>query len=229
MTDRSPKTKIIALEGMDGSGKTVQINKLQETLEKLGYSSIIKSFPVYESFFGREVGNLLAGAKSVNANTLDPRSMCLWYALDRWQEFKDFAYSEYDYVLLNRFSLSNAVYQSVRTLPEEREALINWVFELEHVHLGLPSPDVYVLFDSKPEISAQNIKQKGRREYVGDKPDVYEASAEMMRDVQEQYLHIAEKLKNVIVVNCLKDDGLMKDPEDIFFEVKKGLENFCIL
>ena len=224
-TDRFQKTKIIAFEGIDGSGKTVQINKLKDTVEALGYRSIVKSFPVYESFFGREVGSLLSGTKLVSAKTLDPKSMCLWYALDRWKEFRDFEYQAYDFVLLNRFSLSSAVYQSIRTIPEERSDLINWVFELEHVHLELPSPDIYVLFDSSPEISAQNIMNKGYRDYVGNKPDVYEASGEMMSEVREQYLNIAKNLQNTVVVNCVKDNGFMKGADDIFYEVKRSLEN----
>lgn len=229
LTDRFQKTRIIAFEGIDGSGKTVQINKLKETIETLGYSVIIKSFPVYESFFGREVGNLLSGTKQVSAETLDPKSMCLWYALDRWKEFKDFEYKQYDFVLLNRFSLSSATYQSIRTIPEERNALISWVFELEHVHLELPSPDIYFLFDSSPEISTKNIMNKGYRDYVGNKPDVYEASSELMSNVREQYLSIAKNLKNSVVVNCVKDNGLMKDVNDIFYEVKRSLETWDFL
>ena len=229
MTDSARKTKLIAFEGIDGSGKTVQISKWQAFLENAGFRTITKSFPVYESFFGAEIGNLLAGTKPVTAQNLDPKSMCLWYALDRWRVFQSFAYSAYDYVLLNRFSLSNAVYQSIRTLPAERESFISWVFELEEVQLGLPSPDLYVVFDSTPEISAQNISKKGYRNYVGDKPDVYEASAEMMNQVCALYLQIARKLNNIFVVNCVEDGGAMKDPDEIFSEVKKRLEELAII
>ena len=48
------KTKIITIEGIDGSGKTVQFDLLSSKLESMGYSVAKRAFPVYESFF--EIG-----------------------------------------------------------------------------------------------------------------------------------------------------------------------------
>ena len=55
------KTNIITIEGIDGSGKTVQFNKLYDNLTALGYSVDTKSFPVYGSYFGSQVGRFLTG------------------------------------------------------------------------------------------------------------------------------------------------------------------------
>ena len=55
------KTKIICLEGLDGSGKTVQTTLLEEYLKQSGKSVFLIDFPQYDSFFGKEIGRMLSG------------------------------------------------------------------------------------------------------------------------------------------------------------------------
>src|SRR5690606_11322964 len=118
-------------EGIDGSGKTVQIKLIKEILVTKGYKVLELSFPNYNSFFGKQIGELLSGNSSVNANTVDVKSMSLWYAVDRWKEFQSVNVSNYDIILLNRFTLSSAVYQSIRNESYDWEEITEWVFNLE--------------------------------------------------------------------------------------------------
>ena len=104
-------TKIIAFEGIDGTGKTVQLQRLYERLIADGrYHVQTLSFPMYDTFFGAECGRLLSGSGGVRANEVDGKSMALWYALDRFEAFRDLDYSGADVLLINRYILSNAVY-----------------------------------------------------------------------------------------------------------------------
>jgi len=219
------KTKIIAFEGIDGSGKTVQMSLFEEKLKSTGKHVGIKSFPVYESFFGKNIGELLSGDEEINANIVDPKSMSLWYALDRWKSFENFNYSNYDYLLLNRFTLSSAVYQSSRVKPELQSEFVQWIFELEHTELGLPAPDLYIVFDLNTESSKQNISSKGYREYVGDKADVYEDSLDIMSNARKIYQELALKYKNIVIINCLDDNNKMKTPKEINHEVMRVIED----
>ena len=68
-------TKIIAFEGIDGTGKTVQMKCLSDYLKSLGKTVKEYSFPMYDSFFGSIVGQYLTAKDGIAANTVDGKSM----------------------------------------------------------------------------------------------------------------------------------------------------------
>ena len=95
----------IAIEGIDGSGKTVQIAQLLEEILAAGYRCREVSFPQYDGFFGEQIGAMLSGRHSVRADEVDARSMALWYAADRMRTMRDICPDDYDYIILNRYTL----------------------------------------------------------------------------------------------------------------------------
>ncbi len=208
-------TKIIAIEGIDGSGKTMQFRKLHAYLSERGNTVITKEYPVYEgSFFGEEVGRYLSGSGGVRADTVDGKSMALWYALDRFEDMRFYNAEEADYMLINRYVLSNAVYQSVRDIDLGKPDIVDWVFELEYGHFALPQADLFLFYDVEPCQAEQNVKQKGFRAYVGDGADVYEKSDGIQRRAREKYLQIAERRSDVAVVSCM-ENGVFLSVEEI--------------
>lgn len=207
------KTKIITIEGIDGSGKTVQFGKLLEGLRALGYSVETRSFPMYEAFFGKQVGRYLSGEEGVFATEVDQKSMALWFAMDRWAAFADWKDGEYDYLIINRYVLSNAVYQSIRDRDLDRPDIMDWVFDLEYGQLGLPRPDVNIFFDVAAESAGRNVDKKGFREYVGEGRDVYERSMGMQERARNMYRIAAERYDDVCIINCMKGDILLPPDE----------------
>lgn len=226
------KTKIIAFEGIDGSGKTLQINLLAQYLQNSGYSTKTKSFPVYSSFFGKQIGELLSDHQSqLNANTVDPKSMSLWYGLDRWHSFYNEGIEQNDdFLLLNRYTMSSAVYQSIRHGDvNQREEVGDWIIQLEHEFLNLPKPDLYVVFDVPTEISQSNVESKGHRDYVGERADVYEESELLQEQARKEYKRLSDKLGNVAFINSMLDTKNMKNEQTIHFEVVEALKQWGIL
>lgn len=224
-------TKIIAFEGIDGSGKTVQSELLARYVRGSGSSLLELSFPAYDSFFGKRIGTLLSGEEAVTAATVDPQSMALWYGLDRWKQLQAIDTSAYDYILFNRFTLSNAVYQSVRAASrEEGDRLMDWVLAFEHGQLGLPVPDVYIVFDVDRGVSQSNVRLKGHRDYVGSKADVYESSTDTMIRARERYLQAAAQFAHVAVVQAVDPaNGQMRSQQDIHADVVGVLKERSIV
>ena len=214
--------KMIAIEGIDGSGKTVQTQLLQEKLQALGYRTTSLSFPHYTNFFGHEIGKMLSG-KSIRADEVDPKSMALWYALDRQQLFNIHNFFGIDFVILNRFTLSNIAYQNARYTGDED--LINWIFSLEAT-LDIPKPNINIILDTNIQTSKENVNKKGEREYI-DEPDVYESSETFLEKVRKQYLNLVNK--NDVICLDIMENGKMKDKDIIHKEIISILEKHNLL
>lgn len=216
------KTRIITIEGIDGSGKTVQFNRLYDNLTALGFSVGTKSFPDYDSYFGSQVGRLLSGEEGVFATDVDQKSMALWFALDRFEAFKGWRDGEYDFLIINRYVLSNAVYQSIRDRDLGKPDIIDWVFELEYEHLGLPRPALNLFFDVNTDRAGMNVDRKGFREYVGEGRDVYERSLGIQERARAMYVKASQRYSDVFIINCM--DGFnMRTPDDIAGDVMELL------
>ena len=209
------KTRIITIEGIDGSGKTVQFKRLCANLASLGYSVSTKEFPVYTAFFGSQVGKLLSGEDGVAATEVDQRSMALWYALDRWEDFRNWKDGESDFLIINRYILANAVYQSIRDRDLGKPDIMDWVFELEYEHFGLPRPDINIFFDVNTDRAGKNVDKKGFRDYVGGETrDVYEKSLGIQERARSMYLSAAERYGDVSVIECMEGEAMLT-PEAI--------------
>jgi dTMP kinase len=163
---------------------------------------------MYDTFFGSEVGRLLSGSGGVSANDVDQKSMALWYALDRFEAFQRFDYSNADILLINRYILSNAVYQSVRERDLGKPDLLDFVLELEYEHFRIPKADAHIVLDMNPETASVNVGKKGFRGYVGDQPDIYEALPDIQKRAREKYIEYATRMPNVYIIPCMEQNRL---------------------
>ena len=204
----SGMTKIIAFEGIDGTGKTVQMERLAAFLRSHGKSVMELSFPVYDSFFGSLVGRYLTAKDGIAANEVDGKSMALWFALDRFEVFQSLDYSGYDFLLINRYVLSNAVYQSIRDCDLHKPDILDFVLTLEHDHFHLPKPDINLVLDMDIEEAAGNVDKKGFRDYVGNARDVYESIDSIQARARKKYQEYAKRLASIVFVPCMKDGKL---------------------
>ena len=202
-------TKIIAFEGIDGTGKSVQMEELKKRLEQRGLNVGVLSFPDYGSFFGGCVGRYLTRKDGVSASDVDQRSMALWFAMDRWAAFQGFDYGAFDVLLINRYVLSNAVYQSIRDRDRDQPDILDFVLTLEHEQLSLPWPDLYLILDVDLSAAQNNVSKKGFRDYVGDEKDEYEKQDSIQIRARAKYLSFGERLDNVRVIPCMADGALL--------------------
>jgi dTMP kinase len=218
--------KIISFEGIDGTGKTTQINLLKDALTAKGYKVNVRSYPVYDSFFGTEIGKHLAGKDS--KYNIDPRSMALWFAMDRWKDRKDFiaTHPNTDILLLNRYTLSAMVYQSIRA--GESDDLMKWIEELEHEVLELPRPDLYLIFDLPFELALKNNEGKGKREYIDGEVDKYEKDKQLQTTARKLYSKFGLEQQHAVIIECFEKDKMLP-VESIFHKVKSEVSKIIKL
>ena len=216
--------RVITFEGIDGTGKGTQMERLAAALKARGLWVACISFPMYDSFFGAQVGRYLTGRDGVRADEVDGKSMALWFALDRFEAFQKADYSGCDVLLINRYVLSNAVYHSIRDCDIGRPDLLDFVLETEHEHFHIPRPDRILLFDMDLDAAAQNVVKKGFRSYVGQGRDIYESIPAIQLRARRKYLEYAARLDNVSVIPCMAENGALKSIEDIGMLVDRAVE-----
>ncbi len=186
---------LVSIEGVDGAGKTTQAELLRANVAAAGAEVKLRSFPAYDSFIGREIEHMLRNS----ASGLDARSAALWFAVDRRQALRHDPLAA-DVEICNRYTLSNAVYQSARAPDGEREALFGWILALELQELALPAPDLTFVLDVTPALVAE--RTRARAERAGQEPDLYERESGLQERVRTGYLEAARRDEAVVVVPC---------------------------
>ena len=140
--------------------------------------------------------------------------MSLWFAMDRWKALEGLALEGYDYVIFNRYTLSNVVYQTARRCGGLDRGFAEWIFVLEHIQLGLPIPDLYLYLHTKADLCGENVlKKEGRRYTQG--LDVYESAEELLERCHHMYRELAQEIREICVLNCLDGSGRLKGVDEI--------------
>lgn len=84
--------------------------------------------------------------------------------MDRYASFKqDWGgwYRQGGLVIADRYTTSNAVHQTSKLPPQERQAFLDWLFDFEYRKLGLPEPDRVLYLDVPTELSEQMMRRPG--------------------------------------------------------------------
>ena len=152
--------KFIVLEGIDGCGKTTQINKLSKWLPKSGLlnenASLIKTREPGGSTLGREIREMI-----LNNNKSHPPSILtelLLYSADRAEHISKIilpALKNGNWIISDRFSGSTLAYQGYG-----REINIDIIKKLENIVCQNIRPDLTFFLEISPEVSILRRKNK---------------------------------------------------------------------
>ncbi len=211
---------LIAIEGIDGSGKGTQAARLVERLCAEGRRCELLSFPRYrDTQFGQKIGDFLNG-RFGQLDQVSPFLVSLLFAGDRFESkpLLARALAENDVVVCDRYVASNIAHQAAKVAGAERDELIAWVRSVEFSLYELPQPQVTVFLDLPVDQATRLIALKAQRSYTDRAADLQEADAAYLQRVHDIYARLAADEPSWSRVDCL-DGGELKSMDRIADEV----------
>ncbi len=206
--------KLIVIEGLDGSGKSTQLELLPQNLLKNGIDSKTVSFPDYDSDSSALVKMYLAGQFGKKPGDVNAYAASLFYAVDRYASFKtgwgDY-YNQNGIIVSGRYTTSNAVHQTSKMPEGEWRGFLDWLYDLEYNKVAIPKPDKVIFLDMPIEVSQKLMS--GR--YKGDesKKDIHESDTAYLEQCRKAAMFTAE-YSGWTIIPCAKD-GEPRSIEDI--------------
>lgn len=193
-------SKLIIIEGLDGSGKSTQIEMLYNYFHKNNISCRKIKLPDYNSPSSTLVNMYLSGKFGNSPSDVNAYAAGSFYAVDRYASFKldwEKDYINKDIVLADRYATSNSIYQMEKIREEKWDEYLDWSADFEYNKIGIPEPDIVIYLDMPVEISQRLMTTR----YSGDesKKDVHEINVDFLNKCRKSALYTANKQKWHIV------------------------------
>ncbi|QKR00975.1 dTMP kinase [Metallosphaera tengchongensis] len=157
--------KLIAIEGIDGSGKTTLARALHEKLSRK-YKVVLTSEP-----FTQDILNLLE-----KYGWKDQVLLALLFSADREIHVRWMMEQDAEIIITDRYYYSTIAYQGVRVQEE-------WLISLNSV---FPRPNLTILLDVPLDVAWERLSRK--RDSMN-----FEEKLRSLGEVRERYLRLAKK------------------------------------
>ena len=215
--------KLIVIEGLDGSGKSTQLELLPKNLTENGIECRSVSFPDYDNPSSTLVKMYLKGDFGKKPTDVNDYAASCFYGVDRYASFKtawgDF-YNAGGTVVSGRYTTSNAVHQCSKLSEDKWESFLQWLYDFEYEKMAIPKPDKVIFLDMPIEVSQKLLYNR----YKGDesKKDIHESDTEYLARCRKAALFTA-KYSNWYIIPC-SQNGEPRTIEEIANDVLK-----CVL
>ena len=218
------KSKIIVIEGLDGSGKATQTALLAQKLSDRGIKVRRLEYPDYDSPSSSLVKMYLGGEFGGKPEDVNAYAASAFYAVDRAAGFLGDWKADYPsgtLFLCDRYCTSNIIYQMAKVSDNDRDAFIEWQADFEYDKLGLPRPDAVIYLDVSPDVSQKLMEKR----YGGDqsKKDLHESNLSFLLSCRKSALYAAEKCGWKIIDCC--ENGDIKPIDKISEEIEKAVSD----
>jgi len=172
MSGAAKRGALIVFEGCDRSGKTTQVKRLVETLNKRGCSTEMMRFPDRTTGIGSVINSYLTCSEE-----LDDRAIHLLFSANRWEKVKQIQrrLAEGTNIIIDRYAFSGVAFSAAKP-----GLSLSWCKQPD---VGLPRPDLVVFMDVTEEVA----KQRG-----GFGEERYEV-AEFQRRVRQNYKELTDE------------------------------------
>lgn len=225
----------IVIEGLDGAGKSTQVELLTKYLRSKNKSFEYIHFPTMNSrIFGDLVARFLRGEFG-GLNDVDPYLVALLFAGDRYNlsDTINNWLNSGKIVVNDRYVYSNIGFQCAKLDSEtEQDKLFDWILDLEYNYFNIPKPELSIFLDVPFEFTKKRLEENRKgtdRDYLQGKPDIHEADLEFQRSVKKTYLKAIKKDKDFIKIDCSDSSGEILDPHIISEKIIDELEKRSLI
>lgn len=184
------KGKFIAFEGIDGSGKSTQVQMLRDRLKNEGIYSYTTMEPT-DSPIGSLIHQIMVGRMKT-----DNKVIAALFVADRLDHLLNDVngikakIDEGTTVITDRYYFSSYAYHSI-DMP------MDWVIQANEQSKNILQPTVTIFIDVEPDVAIKRIAQNRAHQ------ELFEKKSRLVR-VKEQYIAAFEKLRdieNIIIVD----------------------------
>ena len=209
------KGKFIVFEGIDGSGKTTQINQLSKWLNETNFIPKNNQLVVTREPGGTKLGESIRSLLLDTSREKSPDSITelLLYAADRAQHINEIirpSLNQGDWVISDRFCGSTLAYQGYG-----RKLDIKLIKDLENIATQGISPDITFLLDIP-------VDESIRRRISRNDDRIEKEGREFLSNVSIGFKKLSQynKWKNISALNS-KEEII----SEIKYEIKKLVSN----
>src|SRR3989344_2801321 len=188
--------KFIVIEGLDGSGKSAQVDLVIDYLKQKGKDVIVTKEPTIDSDAGRKIKQALRHEISV-----EPLELQGLYVQDRKEHLENKvvpSLKEGKFVVSSRYAFSTFAYGYSDGLDVDLLVKMNDNFLL---------PDLTIIVDVSPDSCVERIESRGEPKELFEK-------REKLAKVNEIYKKLPDMFENIVMVN-----GERSIP-DVFEDIK---------
>ncbi len=199
--------KLIVIDGIDGSGKTTQIELLNQYLALQGQALEVIDFPRYEdNEYGKLIKRYLEGEFGQNVNSYLVAAIFAGDRLLAKPLIENWLQSG-KLVIANRYVSASKAHLGANLPEVERENFMGWIDQLEYQTNGMPKPNLNILLNVDPKVGQMNALKDQLK-------DIHEESSSHEEIAAQIYLELSQAEENWAVVNCMIGDK-MRPKEDI--------------
>jgi dTMP kinase len=193
----------ITFEGIEGSGKTTQLRRLQKHLKALGYQAVVTREPG-----GCPISDIIRTLLLNPANNnMAPSTELLLYCASRAQHVVEFilpALKEGKIVLCDRFSDATTVYQGAgRGLDMKQLEAINH-FATE----GL-TPDLTLLLDFPAEAGLERARRRNHNDNLESEGRFELEALDFHQRIRQSYLDLANSEERFQIIDALGNENVV--------------------
>ncbi|MBF95621.1 MAG: Thymidylate kinase [Alphaproteobacteria bacterium MarineAlpha9_Bin4] len=191
---------LITFEGIDGSGKSTQIKKLQNLFKKKKIKNIYFTREPGGSEFGNKVRKLLLNDSNINFTN---ESQILLLLASRFEHYNRFILpiiKENGIVISDRFQDSTYAYQC-----GNNKKLYDILKYLNYSLFRNFEPKLTILLDINPKLAVQRINKRNKKNLFDKK------TLSFYKTVRKNYLKLAREKKRIKVFDASLNKDLLFD------------------